>query len=267
MTRDVREGAIAVVPIQTIRCRRCIVIWRTVVGQCGFLVETGLFHGRSPVDIVDHEQIQVPVQIQIEEQRRRSPTGIGDTGRLGDVFELTGAVVSQQRIGAEIRHVEIDIAVIVVVTGRHPHAIPRVGGTAAAGDFLETSVTDVLKQLVAGRIVGKQLAALNQVNVEIAVIVQIGECRAAAHDFRKEITLRVTGLVLKDQSALGCLFLEPGCRRGQSPVSRICGFDAARQQQKICAGDLPHQSDFPSISANMRRADSTSRVCVSSRCA
>ena len=51
--------------------------------------------------------------------------------------------------------------------------------------------------------------ALHQVGVEVAIAVDIGECRAPRHDFRKQVAAVEPRPMLEDESPDLCLVLEP----------------------------------------------------------
>ena len=125
------------------------------------------------------------VTVQIDERRRRAPTGVADAGDRRHIVETSAAVVAEQDVGSPVGHIEIHIAVVVVVADRHPHAIAPIRGVPRIPGRLEATPTVVEIKLVSGRL-GLPVweSALHEVGIEVAVVVDVGKRHPAAHDLR-----------------------------------------------------------------------------------
>ena len=121
---------------------------------------------------------------------------MADPGPIGDVGEPPGAVVPQEHIGADVGHVEIDVAVIVIISARHPHSVAAVTGPTAVGRVFEARSTggaDVAIEPVGRPLVGPADApALHEVGVEVAVAVHVEEGGPAADDLGQVEAIGVT---------------------------------------------------------------------------
>ena len=117
LLRDVGERAVAVVAVQPIRHpvehRRMAVHPISVFG-----VPAVRIVGDPVVEVVDDVEVEEAVAIDVDEAGAGAPLG----GRAGDargrrhVVERAVAVVPVERVRAERRHVEIEIAVVVEVS-------------------------------------------------------------------------------------------------------------------------------------------------------
>ena len=87
---------------------------------------TRLIPLNSEVDIVQYDQIQAAVAIIVDERCARAPSRIVYARFLGYIRKGPVAVVVIKNIGAKIRHVDIGIAVVVVIANRYAHAVPDV---------------------------------------------------------------------------------------------------------------------------------------------
>ena len=104
------------------------------------------------------------VAIQIQKRRRSAPARLGDASGGGDVLEPSAAVVAQQYVGANVGHVEIDVAIVVVVASRNAHAVAITIGDGRAWievaiAAVEIEAIDVLRALLSEK------AALDEVDV------------------------------------------------------------------------------------------------------
>src|SRR5262249_26215229 len=85
--------------------------------------ETLALHAGGELDVVHHEEIEPTVEIVVEECGARAPAWIVGAARSRDIRKRAVAVVSIELVGSEIRHVEIDAAVVVEVARRRSHAV------------------------------------------------------------------------------------------------------------------------------------------------
>src|SRR5262245_24085366 len=85
----------------------------------------------SEAHVVCHEQVQVPVTVNVQETSARTDV-IADThsGGSGYVSKSPVAVVSIQNIWPKIIHVDVRVPVVVIIPDAHPK---RVAGAADAG--------------------------------------------------------------------------------------------------------------------------------------
>ena len=87
----VRERAVAVVPVESVRGR--------VVGRGTAIGSHAVLRGsRRPTQVVDDKQVEIVVPIEVQERGRRPPPRIADARRLRDVVEPAAAVVAQEDV-------------------------------------------------------------------------------------------------------------------------------------------------------------------------
>ena len=191
------------------------------------------------------EQVERTVAVVVHERGARAPARARDAGLRRDVDETAVAVVSQQHVVAEIRHVQIGEAIVVEVAGRHAHPVTAGAGAARNGHVFERAVTAVVIQPVAAGRIGRrtadivalerQSAALHEIQIQEAVVVHVEEGDAAAHDFRQQ----VLGLVARrvdeaDAGARSDLF-EPRSAawwRGSRFITASAAHRAAGDERK-----------------------------------
>ena len=77
-------------------------------------------------------KIEVAVVVPVGENRAARPPGVSDTAFEGDV-RIGRSVVSQELIGSPVRQVQVLIPVVVVIRGRHTHAVGRPGQAGFPG--------------------------------------------------------------------------------------------------------------------------------------
>ena len=103
---------------------------------------------------------------------------------LAEVAELAVALVPVEDVGAVIGHIEIEVAVAVVVGRRAAHAPTRITDPGRAGIVRKGAVAHVAVEGVGrgrGRVgIAFQPRAVDQVDVEPAIAVVVEESTAAA---------------------------------------------------------------------------------------
>ena len=206
----IRERAVAVVAVQAIHRRRLIDV-RPAIGGMQRGGGAILFDGRRPVDVVDDEQIQVAIQIQVQKRGGGAPARVANPRLRGHVLKTAAPVVAQQRVGAEIRHIEIRIAIVVVIAGGHAHAVAAIGGVAEVARLVEMAVVPVQVQPV--RRIRPRCAdapALHQVQVQIVVPIHVHQRDAAGHDLRQQVPLHMARNMREIHPAQRRFFVEPG---------------------------------------------------------
>ena len=199
---DVGERPVAPVAIEPVGPRRVAVGPAPVLlaGPAEALqavVEAG-------VDVVGHVEIEPAVAVEVGERRRRRPARVVRAAPRGDVGERPAAVVAEQVVAAEPEAVDVDPAVVVEVPGRRAHAVgghaeaaPRgdVGEAQGAGpvrvDFEIVPVEAVGQgppgpgrtgRRLVRRPAGTEHLALDEIDVEVAVVVEVEQRPARPHD-------------------------------------------------------------------------------------
>ena len=95
------------------------------------------------MEVVHHKKIEVAVVIKVEKRGSSAPTGIANTSKIGHICESTTAIILQQHIGLKIRDIQIHVAIIVIVRGRHPHAIATITGACRIRNLLKMSIAAI----------------------------------------------------------------------------------------------------------------------------
>ena len=112
------------------------------------------------------------------ERRRRTPARVAHSAVLCHVEEGPIALVAIEFVDAEVRDVEVGIAVAIVVTDRRAHAESPVTGPRGLGDVGETNrpMVVVSGQLVSKEAIARKLGIVaggDQVHVEVPVEVVV----------------------------------------------------------------------------------------------
>ncbi len=139
--------------------------------------------------LVADEEVEPAVAVDVDERRRNAPPAIpdarlgGDVGKRGALRARTYTIVAPQLVGTEVGEVEIRPAVIVVIPGRHAHAVARrldpalrghVGETDRPGTTLDDEIVAKKPIMVLpGGLASAQHMTLDEVDVEITVLVVI----------------------------------------------------------------------------------------------
>src|SRR6185503_14726776 len=181
------------------------------VGHAGEAV--ALDFGRAlPVQVVDDEEIEVAIGVVVEKRGARAPAAAGDARLRRHVGEVAAAVAFEQDVAAVVGDVEIDASVVVEVARGDAHAVAAGVGAAAGRDIVERAVAAIAIEAVAVGLVARreQVAALHQVEIEIAVAVHVEQRGAAAHDLGQVELLLVARAVGEADAALLGDVLEPG---------------------------------------------------------
>ncbi len=134
----------------------------------------------GPLAVTRDVEVEPAVAVVVEERRAEAPeVDQGAANRRG-VAERAVAVVEVQDVGAEVRQVEVGLAVIVDVA--HGHAVAEAAEAHARpfGHVLESEVAEVAIEPVAHRRVGRgqrQGAGAGEIQVlpAVAVVVEHGD--------------------------------------------------------------------------------------------
>ena len=106
----------------------------------------------GPGDVVADEQIEITVIVDIKERRAGEPAvGPPGIGSLGDVLEMSLAVVPEQMAAVNGRDVNVVVAVVVVITDGDPLAVEALVQPRLLGDVLEMPLAVVAVKGLGGR--------------------------------------------------------------------------------------------------------------------
>ena len=153
------------------------------------------------VEVVADVQIEPAVAVEVGERRRHAPPGVSGARLAGDVGEGPVAVVAEQLVRSEGGAVEVDPTVVVEVARRDAHAVRAPVEPAALGDVREAQgpaavamhlevvpVQAVPRRTGPGRdgvrverTAWAGRTALYDVDIEIAVVVEVEHRRAGPH--------------------------------------------------------------------------------------
>ena len=132
LRRHVGERAVAVVAIQDIR-NRIEVVRVAVRPVAGLLLPAITVLLEAPVEVAGDEQVELPVVVVIEEARACAPATALDACAIRHVGKRSVAHVPVQGVAAEIGHIDILQAVVVVVTHGRAHPVLILRRSAHAG--------------------------------------------------------------------------------------------------------------------------------------
>ena len=166
----------------------------------------------APVDVAADEEVEKAIGIVVEERCARAPPSPTRARLRRDVFEAT-AEVAVEKVSAEVRHVEVHPAVVVVVAGGHSHRVafgpeqPRGGSHVGEGPVPAIAIQSIretgrgLLGLGARGHGVEQPGAVREEDVQPPVVVVVEHGHAPAHGFDEVLLRRGGGLVLEVDSA------------------------------------------------------------------
>jgi hypothetical protein len=196
LLRYIGEGAVAVVVIQDGIVRSAVSPWAAVI-----LVTVGRgavpLGADRPAHIVQHEEVKETIGIEIDEARAGAEADMAHVRLVCHVGKPAGAVILKQRVGSEIRDVKVNIAIVVVIACRCPHAVAAMIGPACVADIRESAAPKIAIHAIALLAIDRFIdrPALQDVQVEPAIVVDIQHCAAAADALGKEKALAMPGIV------------------------------------------------------------------------
>ena len=194
---------------------------RRAVGpaEAGELKALDLVDLGRPGDVVADEQIEVAVIVDVEERGPGEPAvGALGVGRVGDVVEMPLAVVAEEVAAADGRHVEIGVAVVVVVADGHALAVERLVEPGLLGHVLEVPLAVVAVEGLGGcrlDLVAGPVRRVDEEQVLVAVAVVVEERDARAHRLGQE--LLAERAVVVDEGDAGLLGDVDELDGGQAP--------------------------------------------------
>ena len=206
---------------------------------------------REPeVEVVGDVEIEVSVAIEIEEPRARAPLGgpPGDACCGGDVAERAVAVVLVEHVWAEAGHIEIEIAVAVVIANGDAGLVRGLAGATSVdarprGHVGERPILVVVIQHVAGA-----RRAVDEIQVFEAVVVVVDPGDTGAEGLDHELLWRGAGLVDERDSCL--------CRDVSKDGRAIGGATHSLTGQGDFANREQHKGSEPPALAHLLAAPS-----------
>ncbi len=204
LDRDILEGSIAAIAKQTIVSRRIGIRIAVVGGAHRVQAVAPLLD--AEVDVVRDVEIQPSIAIEVHKAGADAPTLVIATRNLGDIGEGAVPIVAKQLIRAEVRHVEVGPAIVVVVPGRHTKAV--LGPSQArllrhVGEVQRPMPLGIDLQVIAVEPVGqgqwmlrgnlgvidalarRQHRALHRVEIEIPIGVEVDQSAPRTHDLEE----------------------------------------------------------------------------------
>ncbi len=181
LLRDVRKRPVPVVPVQPIghpvEHRRMAVHAVSVFLQAAIRV-----FGYAEVQVVGDVEIEVSVAIEVEEARARAPLRRrpGHPSCGSDIAEGAVAVVLVEEVRAKAGHVQIEIAVAVVVANRNAGFVGGLAGAASVRPRLRCDVRERAVVIVVIERVCRAWCAVDEIQIlePVVVVVDPGDPRA-----------------------------------------------------------------------------------------
>ena len=212
LERPVPEASVE--PVLPLRIHRRVAVVATTLR-----VHTRLLDRRRPRHVHRDVEVEMPVAIEIEERGARPESDLAQARGFRDVREGRVAVVAQKHIGPDVSHVDIEVAVTVVVGDTRPHPVAGVTGSARLGRLGVPPAAVVEKELVRPGLADLGLRdspPLHEVEIEIPVAVGVEPGPARPHLLDNEV-LALARHMAEIHSPLGGDLHEPGSRN-------LCGI-------------------------------------------
>jgi len=226
--RDVLERAVPAVAVDEV-ARRGVVAHRAAVVESALgRMAVALALGR-PAQVVRHEEIERAVGVGVEPGRARAPGGIAQASPRRVVLQAT-VFVAEERVRADVGDEHIHVSVRVRIAARDAHAVARVGAAQLGRGIHERQATSVAEDLV-GELGtrARKIAALHEIHVDRAILVDVEQADSAAHDLGEPESLLLAAHVLPVEALLRRHGAEPG-RGGFRPAARGQGKQSQRQR-------------------------------------
>ena len=178
-----------------------------------------------PGNVAGYNQVEQAVVIQVDPPGRAGPAAAADSGLLGDIGKGAVAVVVVEAVASVGGYENILVSIVVVVGDCNAHAVPHPFESSLFGNVLKGSVgllvihavpvfrTGLLRDEALGRGIGIG-GAVDQEEVEPAVIVAIEERHARAHRLKQIFACGVRGNVHEMHAGLLCDVDDFGRYRG-----------------------------------------------------
>ena len=174
------------------------------------------------INVAGDVKVEKTIAVEVAEGGRGRPAVHVGSGRGGDVGEGAVPQVAIETVGAVVAHVHVDPAIVVDVADRDAHAVAGVAQTRLSGDVGIAAVLPAPEEAV-GRPVRdtrlwQDVVAVGQVDVEIAVVVEVEKGRAAGTDGREMELVDGARLVDELQPGLIADVGEPWWRGGRGGI-------------------------------------------------
>ncbi len=153
----------------------------------------------AEIDVVRHVQVEVAVEVGVGPRRRRRPVRTPHARAGGDIGKRPVAVVAVQPVGTPVRHVEIGVAIVVVVRDGDSDAPVPVAEPCRRGHVLEfRHAVPVVIAVIPVQPVGRSLGcvlrgALDEVQIGIAVAVVVQPGAAGPQRVDDVVGIRAAG--------------------------------------------------------------------------
>ncbi len=146
------------------------------------------------MNVAGDEEVETSVAVVVAPGGAGGPVAEGDAGFFGDVGKGSVVVVVVEAVLAEVGDVDIGPAVVVVVGDRGAESPAIVGDACFGGDVGEGSVVIVVEERGVGRrcLAGQRIVggAVDEIDVQPAVVVVVDQADARANGFDDEVLLR-----------------------------------------------------------------------------
>tara|TARA_B100000929_G_C15223590_1_gene323623 strand:- start:113 stop:514 length:402 start_codon:yes stop_codon:yes gene_type:complete len=119
------------------------------------------------------------------------------------------AIVTKHSVWPDVGDEQIDIPVVVIIPDGDAHAIPSIGGTAGIFCLLEPTISPIDIKLIGRLFEVVERAALYKIGVEVAVSVEVGQCRTTTNDLWEQVPAGKSCLMPKRDASRDCFFAEP----------------------------------------------------------
>ena len=219
---DIAERAVAAILVEEIGTRR----QPARTGHHRDALERG---GRGrvrgiEVEVVDDEEVEVPVAIEVGEARARGPARISKACLRGHILEPAATHVSQQDVRPVAAHVDVVAAIAVVVAHGAAEAPPGRPGTHGRRDIPEMHAAQVLEEPRTRAVLGiGKRGAVGHEDVHVAVAVEIDQRKPAALHLQDLLRGERAARHHCRQSAAGGDVFEPDGGRGHGLRGRLRG--------------------------------------------
>src|SRR5262249_32686890 len=177
------------------------------------------------------DQVEPAVPVEIDEAAGGAPARLLDPGRARHLLEAEpaavgpAAAVAEQPSPAVLRDVDVHPTVVVEVADGDAHAVAGDVEAGALADVPEGAGGALAEEAVAGRGVGPPV--VDEVDVEPAVVVEVEQGDAGAHDLRHEVAADRARLVAEVKAGRGRNLFKPrrfgpgflGRNRAEAPAA------------------------------------------------
>src|SRR5579859_7925281 len=117
-------------------------------------IEVGLW---GPLDVVADEQIQLAIVVYIYPGRAGAPAPVAYPRRIAHIHKTLAVIVMQQPVAADTGDIKVLIAVVVIVSHGHAHALHRDVQAHLLGHIREGAVFVVVVEGQSGPLAGERM--------------------------------------------------------------------------------------------------------------